>query len=164
MLPCEWPLNTDASITSFRSDAAFLERSGTDHVSAVCGGASSAFLCAAQGGLHLLHLVLQHLFLLNQLLASVRESTKAVTRHQLATTGDTCAPCTACKAVSHFGLVAQLLVLLCQLLMTVLHALQHLLHLLHLLLEPLVAHLEVSHTVDELRRLADAASTGAANV
>lgn len=47
----------------------------TDHVFAVCGGARSAFLCAAQSCLHLFHLVFQHLLLLGQLLVTVDEDT-----------------------------------------------------------------------------------------
>lgn len=70
----------------------------------------------------------------------------------------------AAKPVSHSGLVAQLLVLLCQLLVAVLHAVQHLLHLFHLFLELLVAHLEVSHTMDQLWCLTDGASTEPVNV
>lgn len=45
----------------------------TDHMFAVCRGASSAFLRTVQSGLHLLHLLLQHLLLLSQLLGTVRE-------------------------------------------------------------------------------------------
>lgn len=43
----------------------------TDHVLAVRGGASSAFLRAAEGDLHLLHLLLEDLLLLGQLLVAV---------------------------------------------------------------------------------------------
>lgn len=42
----------------------------TDHLLAVCGGASSAFFRAAEGDLHLLHLLLEYLLLLGQLLVT----------------------------------------------------------------------------------------------
>lgn len=48
----------------------------TDHMFAVCRGASSALLCTAQSGLHLFHLLLQHLLLLGQLLVTVGEDTE----------------------------------------------------------------------------------------
>lgn len=43
----------------------------TDHVLAVCGGASSALLRAAEGDLHLFYLLLEDLLLLSQLLVAV---------------------------------------------------------------------------------------------
>lgn len=115
---------------------------------AVCGGASSAFLHTAQSGLHVLHLLLQHLLLLGQLLVTVREDKQMeVSKPQRATLN----PCRVfASALLHSGLSAQLLVLLCQLLVAFLHALHHLLQLPHLLLELLVAHLKVSNTIHQL--------------
>lgn len=45
----------------------------TDHMFAVCGGSSSSFLGTVKSGLHFLHLLLQHLFLLGQLLVTAQE-------------------------------------------------------------------------------------------
>lgn len=45
----------------------------TDHMLAVCGGTSSAFLCTTQSGLHLFHFLRQNLLLLCQLLVTVHE-------------------------------------------------------------------------------------------
>lgn len=64
---CTWP----SRMHFYRSSLCCL--SFTDHMFAVCGGTSSAFLRTAQSGLHLLHLLLQHLLLLGQLLGTVRE-------------------------------------------------------------------------------------------
>lgn len=48
----------------------------TDHVLAVRGGASSALLRAAEGDLHLLHLLLEDLLLLGQLLVAAQRETR----------------------------------------------------------------------------------------
>lgn len=45
----------------------------TDHAFAVSGGARSALLPTVQSGLHLLHLLVQHLLLLGQLLVTVQQ-------------------------------------------------------------------------------------------
>lgn len=59
---------------SFRSSMCCF--SMTDHMFAMCRGASSAFLCAAQSGLHLFHFLRQHLLFLGQLLVTVEEDTE----------------------------------------------------------------------------------------
>ncbi len=72
MDPCHlYALKHASRMYLYRSSLCCL--SLTDHVFTVCGGTSSAFLRTAQSGLHLLHLLLQHLLFLGQLLGTVQE-------------------------------------------------------------------------------------------